>query len=148
MVISPKINLTGFRRVVRDWVCVGEMSPRRHATPVRSLWLQTKRLRRVRHSPNNKGTERDLVPVYGRTPRRQFAVCIGDDEKFGEHQERAPFVGIYERAEFTPAGGFVSRKFSTAPAASSYDQFAFQHHALFFESFLLMLTETQVYKHN
>jgi hypothetical protein len=41
--------------------------------------------------PKKQGTEKDLVPVYRRTPRRQIANCIGGCEDHVQHQECAPF---------------------------------------------------------
>ena len=84
------------------WICSGE-----------TCQVSTvKNKKAAAHAPqpnNHKGTERDLGLVDRRTPRRQFANCDGIDKVEVEHQECAPFVGIYFRTEFTPAGGFVSR---------------------------------------
>lgn len=45
---------------------------------------------------NEQGTEGDLLDsVYRRTPRRQFANCIGDLEDQCVHQECVPFFRIF-----------------------------------------------------
>lgn len=49
----------------------------------------------MRHSLKRQRTGIDLVPVYRRTTRRQFANCIGGDEDYNEHQECAPFMEFF-----------------------------------------------------